>query len=150
MYREIAQQKKEKAEREKVNGRGRRSMRPRRGTTRRSTPKQWPRPVARRKRAESGGSPKDDISPNAAYIVLTKWCCAMLNLFRDVRQKNEGNFVFSWDEEGTPGSIVLEVRLPKHMDSSLIDVDVHPTYVSVVVKGKVSDSDDAFMDYCID
>lgn len=56
---------------------------------------------------------------------------------RDVRQKNEGNFVFSWDEEGTPGSIVLEVSLPKHLDSSLIDVDVHPAYVSVVVKGKV-------------
>lgn len=27
--------------------------------------------------------------------------------------------------------------VPKHMDSSLIDVDVHPTYVSVIIKSKV-------------
>ena len=70
---------------------------------------------------------------------------------RDIRQKNEGGFAFSWDEEGSPGHIVLEVSLSKHMDSSLIDVDVHPTYVSVVVKGKVRPlicSDDLVELYC--
>lgn len=35
------------------------------------------------------------------------------------------------------GDIVLEVAVPKHLDSSLIDLDVHPHYVSVVIKGKV-------------
>ena len=35
------------------------------------------------------------------------------------------------------GIIGLDVNLPKHLDSSLIDVDVHPTYVSVIVKSKV-------------
>jgi protein TilB len=29
------------------------------------------------------------------------------------------------------------VNLPKFLDSSLIDVDIHPTYVSVVIKGKL-------------
>jgi hypothetical protein len=32
---------------------------------------------------------------------------------------------------------VLEVRVARHLDSSLIDVDVHPSYVSMVIKGKV-------------
>ena len=33
--------------------------------------------------------------------------------------------------------VVLEVRVQKFLDSSLIDVDVHPTYVSMVIKSKV-------------
>jgi hypothetical protein len=33
--------------------------------------------------------------------------------------------------------VVLEVRVQKYLDSSLIDVDVHPTYVSMVIKSKV-------------
>ena len=35
-------------------------------------------------------------------------------------------------------SVILDVAVFKHMDSSLIDVDVQPTYVKVVTKGKVS------------
>jgi hypothetical protein len=35
------------------------------------------------------------------------------------------------------GCVVLEVALPRHLDSSLIDVDVHPTWVSLVIKAKV-------------
>ena len=42
-----------------------------------------------------------------------------------------------WDEESKPGYVCLEVGVPKHLDSSLIDVDVHPTYVSIIVKSKV-------------
>ena len=55
----------------------------------------------------------------------------------EVKQKNEGNFSFSWDEESKPGMLILTIPLPRHLDSSLIDVDVHPTYVSVIVKSKV-------------
>lgn len=32
---------------------------------------------------------------------------------------------------------MLEVVLPRHLDSSLVDVDVHPTWVSLVIKAKV-------------
>jgi protein TilB len=52
-------------------------------------------------------------------------------------QKNEGGWDFFWDEESKKGFIVLEIKLPRHMDSSLIDVDVHPFYISVVIKSKV-------------
>lgn len=32
---------------------------------------------------------------------------------------------------------MLELDLPRHLDTSLIDVDAHPSYVSVVIKGKL-------------
>ena len=31
-----------------------------------------------------------------------------------------------------------QVFVPRHLDSSLIDVDVHPTYVSIIIKTKVN------------
>jgi len=55
---------------------------------------------------------------------------------KEVRQKNEGGYAFSWDED-TPGVITLDVSIPKHLDSSLIDVDVHPNYISIVIKSKL-------------
>lgn len=64
-----------------------------------------------------------------------------------IRQCNEAKLDFRFHETrpsstaggvgGGGGEIVLEVSVPKHLDSSLIDVDVHPHYVSVVIKGKV-------------
>ncbi|CAE7813641.1 lrrc6, partial [Symbiodinium microadriaticum] len=101
MYREIAQQKKEKAERDRVNA-----------------PKERDYEQEHSKAVEEARRKEEEMGE------------------REVRQKNEGGFAFSWDEEGKPGHIVLEVSLSRHMDSSLIDVDVHPSYVSVVVKGK--------------
>lgn len=58
-------------------------------------------------------------------------------MYRDLKQKNEGGWEFYWDEESKPGHIILEVKIAKFLDSSLIDVDVHPTYVSMVIKSKV-------------
>lgn len=43
-----------------------------------------------------------------------------------------------WDEDSRPGHVVLDVKIARHLDSSLIDVDVHPTYVSVIIKSKVN------------
>lgn len=43
----------------------------------------------------------------------------------------------STSTSSSSGDIVLEVAVPKHLDSSLIDLDVHPHYVSIVIKGKV-------------
>lgn len=60
------------------------------------------------------------------------------SIFREILQKNEGGWEFSWDEESTKGSIILEVPVGKFLDSSLIDVDLHPSYVSIVIKSKVS------------
>lgn len=56
---------------------------------------------------------------------------------KEVRQKNEGGWEFRWDEDSRPGHLVLDVAVARHLDSSLIDVDVHPWYVSMVIKSKV-------------
>lgn len=61
----------------------------------------------------------------------------------DIKQKNEGKWAFILrdmdDEPGGPhrGCVVLEVALPRHLDSSLVDVDVQPTWASLVIKTKV-------------
>ncbi|KAJ3413610.1 Protein tilB [Chytridiales sp. JEL 0842] len=52
-----------------------------------------------------------------------------------VLQRNQGKWEFCFHE--TPESVVLEVALSKFLDSSLIDVDVHPTFIRVIIKGKL-------------
>eukprot|EP00752_Nemacystus_decipiens_P004237 g3870.t1 len=65
-----------------------------------------------------------------------------------IMQCNEGKLKFRFEEtragggdgggsSSSSGDIVLEVAVPKYLDSSLIDLDVHPHYVSIVIKGKV-------------
>nr|CCA21668.1 conserved hypothetical protein [Albugo laibachii Nc14] len=53
---------------------------------------------------------------------------------KKIRQCNEGKWEFHLSE--TIDQLILELNLPKFLDTSLIDVDVHPTYVSIIVKNK--------------
>jgi len=101
IYKELAQQKKEKEDRANVN--------------------------APRKR--------DYEAEHAAAIALAREKEQQEN--GDIKQKNEGGWDFYWDEESKPGHVILEVKVAKFLDSSLIDVDVHPSYVSIVIKSKV-------------
>ncbi|KAI8825985.1 uncharacterized protein EV422DRAFT_148800 [Fimicolochytrium jonesii] len=52
-----------------------------------------------------------------------------------VLQKNQGKWTYHFST--TPTTVTLHVELSKFLDTSLIDVDVHPTWVRVTVKGKV-------------
>jgi protein TilB len=54
----------------------------------------------------------------------------------NIRQINEGKLDFRFDETEKPGFVILYVGVPKFLDTSLIDVDVHPAYISVVLKNK--------------
>jgi len=54
-----------------------------------------------------------------------------------VRQCNEGRWDFVLEDEDGKGNCVLRLGISRFLDSSLADVDVHPSYVSVVVKGKL-------------
>lgn len=54
----------------------------------------------------------------------------------DLGGAEDGNMSRQHRSRG-PGNIVLEVSVPRYLDSSLIDLDVHPHYVSIVIKGKV-------------
>ncbi|CAE7626808.1 LRRC6 [Symbiodinium sp. KB8] len=53
------------------------------------------------------------------------------------RMANEGRLDFKLEDEDGQGNSVLTLPLPRFLDSSLVDVDVHPLYVSVVVKNKL-------------
>ncbi len=53
------------------------------------------------------------------------------------RQTNEGRWEFTVEEEDGEGRCVLRLALSKFLDSSLVDCDIHPRYISIVVKNKV-------------
>jgi len=64
-----------------------------------------------------------------------------------IKQCNQGKYQFWFEEEaptnkdsnGKRGgtSLIMRVAIPKYLSTSLIDVDIHPTYVSVVIKSKI-------------
>jgi protein TilB len=55
---------------------------------------------------------------------------------KEVMQCNEAKLEFAFDEHTVPGSVVLSVGVPRYLDSSMLDVDCHPAFVSIVVKNK--------------
>ncbi|XP_071348124.1 dynein axonemal assembly factor 11 isoform X2 [Trachinotus anak] len=54
-----------------------------------------------------------------------------------VMNVNEPKLDFSLTEDEENNTIVLDLAMYRHMDTSLIDVDVQPTYARVTVKGKI-------------
>ncbi|XP_022617465.1 protein tilB homolog [Seriola dumerili] len=54
-----------------------------------------------------------------------------------VMNVNEAKLDFSLTEDEENNTIVLDLAVYRHMDTSLIDVDVQPTYARVTVKGKI-------------
>lgn len=52
-------------------------------------------------------------------------------------QKNEGGWEFSLDESDDRSSIVLVVPVGKYLDTSLLEVDVQPLIVRVLIKGRL-------------
>lgn len=54
-----------------------------------------------------------------------------------IRQVNEGKWDFVLEDEDGEGNCVLRLAVSRFLDTSLMDVDVHPKYVSIVVKSKV-------------
>eukprot|EP00192_Tetraselmis_astigmatica_P004398 CAMPEP_0117686704 /NCGR_PEP_ID=MMETSP0804-20121206/22631_1 /TAXON_ID=1074897 /ORGANISM="Tetraselmis astigmatica, Strain CCMP880" /LENGTH=429 /DNA_ID=CAMNT_0005498493 /DNA_START=619 /DNA_END=1908 /DNA_ORIENTATION=+ len=52
-------------------------------------------------------------------------------------QKNEGDFDWSMKETEDGAALVLEVRVGKYMDTSLIKADVQPQYVRLLIKGRL-------------
>eukprot|EP01052_Picozoa_sp_SAG31_P014564 SAG31_NODE_909_length_11079_cov_176.706102_8_plen_254_part_00 len=53
-----------------------------------------------------------------------------------VRQCNEGHYKFRVDERDDV--ILVELKISKYLDTSLLEVDVHPDFVRITVKGKVT------------
>lgn len=62
----------------------------------------------------------------------------LILLFTSSYEKSiEGKWKFQFDEDTKPGHLTLDISIQKHLSSALIDVDVHPTYISIVIKSKV-------------
>ena len=60
----------------------------------------------------------------------------------EIKQCNQGKWKFWFEESDNTSSgkcdiLTMTIVLPKHLSTSLIDVDIHPTYVSVVIKSKI-------------
>mmetsp|Transcript_19530 Transcript_19530/g.42430 ORF Transcript_19530/g.42430 Transcript_19530/m.42430 type:complete len:263 (-) Transcript_19530:170-958(-) len=61
-----------------------------------------------------------------------------------IKQCNQGKYQFWFEDESgkdgnckNAGSLIMRVAIPKYLSTSLVDVDIHPTYVSVVIKSKI-------------
>ena len=63
---------------------------------------------------------------------------SVLNARGEIRQCNEGGYEYRIDEESVAGFLIVELHVPRFMDSSLIDVDLNPDYVRCVIKGKLT------------
>ncbi|KAL7480441.1 hypothetical protein ACHAW6_009689 [Cyclotella cf. meneghiniana] len=61
----------------------------------------------------------------------------------EIKQCNQGKWQFWFEESGTAkrgrngDDLIMRIAVPKHLSTSLIDVDIHPTYVSVIIKSKL-------------
>ena len=53
------------------------------------------------------------------------------------RQRNQGQWDFFIDDESELGFIMVTIRVPRYMDTSLIDVDVHPLWFQASIKGRL-------------
>ena len=63
---------------------------------------------------------------------------AVTNSRGEIRQCNEGGYKYVLDDCTFPGKLIFELHAPKYMDSSLISVDLNPSYVRCVVRNKVT------------
>ncbi|KAL7490861.1 hypothetical protein ACHAWT_000381 [Skeletonema menzelii] len=57
-----------------------------------------------------------------------------------IKQCNQGKYNFWFEEERSNSGVetlILRVDIPKHLSTSLIDVDIHPNHVVVVIKNKI-------------
>ena len=109
MYREIAEEKQEKEDREK-------RMRPRE----RNYSKEHFAAVARIREEER------------AYDAGTS---ARAKKGLKINQCNQGQTPFHFREDKE--KIYVDIEIPKFLDTSLVDVDVQPNRISVVIKGKL-------------
>lgn len=55
-----------------------------------------------------------------------------------VRQVNQGKYEWRYDETPDKTCVIFEIKLPKHMETANIECDLHPDFVRITAKGKVT------------
>ena len=63
---------------------------------------------------------------------------SVYNAQGEIRQCNEGRYEFKYSDSSDKTCVILEVWLPKFMDTSLINIDLNPQYIRIEVKTKVT------------
>ena len=56
----------------------------------------------------------------------------------EIRQCNEGRYIYKLDDDSMTGRVIFELNAPKYMDSSLITIDLNPWYVRCIVRSKLT------------
>jgi len=51
---------------------------------------------------------------------------SVYNQFGDIRQCNEGKYDFLYSESTDKTCVILEFKIPKFLDTSLVNVDLNP------------------------
>lgn len=52
---------------------------------------------------------------------------------------NEGKYEFKLNEWDDPEFSFFEIKVPKYLDTSLLDLNLHPKLVSIRIKGKIEE-----------
>ena len=55
-----------------------------------------------------------------------------------IRQCNQGRYKWSLDESPDTSKLILNMEVPKFMNTDSLNVDLQPQYVRVDVKGKIT------------
>eukprot|EP00347_Sterkiella_histriomuscorum_P023729 403333583 len=63
---------------------------------------------------------------------------SVYNQFGDIRQCNEGKYEFLYSESPDKTCVILEMQIPKFMDTSLVNVDLNPQYIRMEIRGKIT------------
>jgi protein TilB len=73
------------------------------------------------------------------YAPKTREITPVLNHKGEIRQCNEGKYDFSIYEKVEKGQqiVILEVFVPRFLDTSMLNVDINPDYVRVEIRQKV-------------
>nr|CAD7426357.1 unnamed protein product [Timema monikensis] len=82
------------------------------------------------RRHKQNGQPRADATPHHRKYKTFASDGRPLNL-------NEAKVPFTLTEDETTNSIVLDISVFRYLDTALIDVDIHPNYAKVTIKGKV-------------
>ena len=56
----------------------------------------------------------------------------------NIRQCNQGGYKYKWTDNEEEGMIILEIRIPKFLDTGLINVEIEPMYIRLDIKDKIT------------
>ena len=55
-----------------------------------------------------------------------------------VRQANQGKYEWRYDESDDKTCVIFEIKVPKFMDTNHIQCDLHPDYLRLDIKGRIT------------